>query len=123
MAAELWPPFEVTLEDGRLLKRMQTYPVSARTVRGEPTVMHVYQAKGGLRVIASQDTTQHGLLRHVSLSYAKHNPSWKDIKLVRRAFFRSDQDAMMVLPTADFYVNVHEHCFHIWETPVKWGVM
>lgn len=76
----------------------------------------------GLRVIASLDDTPHGLLLHVSMSYAHKNPKWSEIRAIKDAFFGDAVDAMMVLPRAVDYVNVHEHTFHLWQTPTAWGL-
>jgi len=82
----------------------------------------VYHSKAGLLVIATVDPTRHGLLLHVSMSYRKRSPSWAEIKRIKTAFFGVNRDAMMLLPRDGDYINVHDHCFHLWETPVGWGI-
>ena len=42
--------------------------------------------------------------------------------MVRDAFYPDDVDVMMILPRAMDYVNVHEHVFHLQQTPVVWGI-
>jgi hypothetical protein len=82
----------------------------------------VWQAADKLRVIASLDRTHHGVLLHVSCSYPKRDPAWGVIKAVRYAFFPATIDVNMVLPRDGDYINVHEHCFQMWQAPEKWGV-
>jgi len=84
--------------------------------------MRYYHSGSGLALIVSVDETPHGRLLHVSMSYADHDPTWEEIKLVREAIYSPDVDVMMVLPKAIDYVNAHEHCFHLWQTPVEWDL-
>ena len=93
------------------------------TVDGATWLSH-----GGLRVIACDERTRHGLLRHVSLSYRKRDPDWREIKAVRAAFFPASVDYMMMLPREEDYVAgvpglwPDSRVFHLWETPEKWGM-
>lgn len=109
------PSGDLRLADGRALKLLGAFPIVPGSL--------VWETSNGLRVLGSMDlAAEHGRLLHVSLSYRSRNPSWEDIKMVRAAFFPSDIDVMMVLPKADDYVNVHEHAFHLWQTPTEWGI-
>lgn len=76
----------------------------------------------GMRIIVSVDSSPHGPLLHASISHPKRDPNWDEIKELRGVFFSEDMDVMMVLPRPELYVNVHHHCFHIWQTPVGWGI-
>ena len=58
----------------------------------------------------------------MALSYADRYPTWDDIKAVRYAFYPSGVDVMMMLPQDGDYVNVHEFCMQMWQTPVEWGM-
>lgn len=114
--AEL-PARDIALADGRrLLRQALPRPIPATAAAG------AWTCADGLKVIASMDETPHGTLLHVSISYADRDPSWTDIRQVRDAFFPQSVDTMMVLPRAEDYVNCHEHCFHLWQTPVVWGL-
>ena len=97
------PSGDVVLSDKRWLRRGQQFP-------------------GGLKVIATLDPTPRGTLLHVSLSYARRDPSWDDLKQIRYAFYPADIDVMLVLPRIADYVNVHEHCFQLWQCPAPWGL-
>lgn len=107
------------LRDGRFLTVLRFHN---ETESAAPSQGYGYRASDGMRIIASLDGTPHGRLLHVSLSYADRDPSWEDIRAVRDAFYPEDVDVMMVLPRAADYVNVHEHCFHLWQTPTVWGI-
>lgn len=102
-------PAEVRLADGRVLT--QAMPVA---------LGYGYRALDGMVVVASYDATPHGLLLHVSVSYRVRDPRWKDIRLVRDAFFPPDVDVIQVLPRAGEYVNVHRHAFHLFQAPGEW---
>jgi hypothetical protein len=107
----------VTLGDGRRLRYRRPERLNPWSYGGSWT------GPSGLLVLCTLDSgEEHGPLLHVSLSYPQHHPSWRDIRLVREAFFPASVDVMMVLPREGFYVNVQEHCFHLWETPSAWGM-
>lgn len=122
------PRGDLRLPDGRTLRKIIGYdlskvPMPANTAnnflasggwRNEPT---------GLIVSAGiEDTERWGPLLHISMSYPDHDPKWEEIKALRDAFFPKDVDVAMILPTEQFYVNVHRHCFHLWQTPTTWGI-
>lgn len=114
-------PQAIRLNDGQILRFIE------RVTMRDPatgTVCHALYFNGPkqLKVIASIDPTPHGALLHVSLSYPNRDPSWDVIKAIRAAFYGDDIDVMIVLPKAEDYVNRHDHCFHLWETPKKWGI-
>ncbi len=79
-------------------------------------------AGSSVKVIASIDPTHHGDLLHVSIAHRVRNPTWEEIRQVRDLFFPDTIDVMMMLPKAVDYVNIHEHCFHLWQTPVEWAI-
>ena len=88
----------------------------------EGNLLHHWRGPKELIVVCSSDPTPHGRLLHVSMSYSKRDPDWAVIKAVRKVFFPETVDVMMMLPKAEDYINVHEHCFHIWECPKAWNV-
>jgi hypothetical protein len=82
-----------------------------------------YVGPNNLTVIVTCDRTPRwGPLLHASISHRRRDPFWDEIKAMREAFFPADIDAMMVLPQAGDYINLHEHCFHLWQTPQAWGL-
>ena len=107
-AAETLPRL-VRLADGRKLRAAS--PMSGGLG---------YLGEDGLTVVASYDATPHGLLLHVSTSYRDRMPSWADLALIRAAFFPADKDVIQVLPKQGEYVNIHQHCLHLFEAPADW---
>lgn len=113
------PAGDVRLSDGRVLVRQ-----AGRQRHLPPDIVEAAAWEGPKRltVVASLDDTPHGRLLHVSLSYPTRDPDWQTIKAVRDAFYPEWVDVMMVLPKAEDYVNLHEHCFQMWQTPTTWGM-
>ena len=75
----------------------------------------------GVQVLLALEPTPHGTLRHLSISRRERYPTWDEIHSVRNELLPADKDFMMVLPREGFYVNLHNNCFHLWETPKEWG--
>jgi hypothetical protein len=47
-------------------------------------------------------------------------PNWEETKAVRYAVFPPDVDVQIMLPRHDIYVNIAEHCYHLWQSPEVW---
>lgn len=117
MLTILQPPrTDLRLASGRVLRYQGDFNPSVDCIGA------YWVGPKGMTVLCTTDYTPHGILLHVSLSYPKHDPSWADIKEIRDAFFPGDIDCMMVLPRTEDYVNVHQHCFHVWQYPGEWGL-
>jgi hypothetical protein len=85
--------------------------------------LSMYDGPKGLSLICSlDDTPNHGILLHVSFSYAERMPGWDEIAAVKHALFPADVDAMMMLPAAEDYVNLHPRTLHVIQTPSRWGL-
>lgn len=54
-----------------------------------------------------------GVWAHCSLARPDRDPTWNEIKLVRDRFFGREAVAAQVLAPASRWLNVHEHCFHL----------
>lgn len=103
----------------QLLREQTPIGTDAAPNRG----LRVYRARGGMSIIATIDATpRFGDLLHVSLSYAKRDPFWDEIKAIREVFYPDFVDVMMLLPQAKDYVNLHTHTFHLWQTPERWSM-
>ena len=111
------PDRDVRLSDGRVLIRVANFRMISSKGGGK------WETRDGLQVIASLDESPHGDLLHVSISYAWKNPKWAELIAVREAFFPKSIDCMMVMPREEDYVNLREHCFHIWQCPGAWRLM
>ena len=80
-----------------------------------------FWSKTGILVLYTMDKTPHGELKHISVSRSDRFPTWEEL-LKAKEYFIGDVDAMMVMPSRKDYVNLHKNCFHIWQTPEKWGI-
>ena len=115
---------EIRLGDGRILKHLGYNDMEYKEGSTDTLELHAWQTKNGLHVLSSMDPTPNwGLLLHVSVSYEKTDPSWKDLLMIREVFFDDTIDCMMVMPKSKDYVNYHPHTFHIWQTPTECGLM
>lgn len=76
---------------------------------------HAFAHRNGLRVLIDCVRKRDGnLWLHVSYSRKKWLPSHDDTVMVKLAFIGSDRYAYMVFPPAQYYVNIHPHCLHLW---------
>ena len=66
---------------------------------------------GECTVIVSRD----GGYWHLSISHPSRDPSWDEIREARYALLPDDVTMALLLPPREEYVNVHSHCFHLWE--------
>jgi hypothetical protein len=83
----------------------------------------LWNSHAGMRVACTLDDTHHGKLLHVSVSYKDRDPTWAELCMIRDVFFPTDDvDCAMIMPRHSDYVNLHKHCFHIWQMPVEWGI-
>ena len=53
---------------------------------------------------------------HLSISHPRRYPSWEEICEARDAFTPADKTFVQLLPPREAWVNVHENCFHLWES-------
>lgn len=69
----------------------------------------------GLAVIVSIDECgKSGEWVHVSVSRKARLPSWGDLARVKSDFIGDDREAIQFLPSRSEWVNLHEHCLHMW---------
>lgn len=80
----------------------------ARRAKENGTLAHRI---GQLTVLAS---VHPGEVLHVSIAHPKRNPTWEEIKRVRRLYWDDQAEVVMMLPPEDEYVNIHEYCYHLW---------
>ena len=65
---------------------------------------------GKLTVIASNG----GGWDHVSVSLVDRCPTWIEMEVVKRMFFKPDEVAMQLhVPTKD-HINIHPYTLHLW---------
>lgn len=72
---------------------------------------------GFLSVILAREPHDVGDWRwHLSISHSARNPTWEEIAEARYDLLADDLTMAMYLPPRAEYVNVHRHCFHLFET-------
>jgi hypothetical protein len=103
----------IRLGDGRNLKYLGPWVLRPTGVEAQ-----AWTSKDGMRVLISLDPGPHGTLLHLSVSRARTLPSWKDIILLKAAFFGEKRDAMMIVPTE--ISKEREYMLEIHETPQRW---
>lgn len=66
-------------------------------------------------VIWSIDPDSDGeIWEHVSVSFSGRDPTWAEMCEVKRMFFLPEEECIQFHPKESEYVNVHQHCLHIW---------
>lgn len=51
---------------------------------------------------------------HVSISSKTRTPTWEVMAKVKEIFFTPDEVVMQLHPAEKDYVNISEHCLHLW---------
>jgi len=52
---------------------------------------------------------------HLSISRPDRDPTWQEIRDARYKLIPNNVTMAMLLPPQEEYVNVHPHCFHLWQ--------
>jgi hypothetical protein len=52
---------------------------------------------------------------HMSISLPNRDLTYEEIKQARYKFIPDDITVAMIFPPKSEFVNLHEHCFHLWE--------
>ena len=68
-------------------------------------------------IVAQEPSDKKGMIWHMSISCKDRNPTWEEI---RDAWYKLVPNAKnitgaMYFPPEEEYVNVHQHCFHVYE--------
>jgi hypothetical protein len=51
---------------------------------------------------------------HVSVSLARRTPTWDEMEMVKRTFFKDDETAIQFHVPPLAHINIHPNCLHIW---------
>ena len=89
------------------------------TLPGLPFKVRVYSL-GKCRIFVGQepcdfDQEPPGVRWHLSISHPWRHPTWGEIGSARDHCIPSDVWLCMPHPPREFWLNIHEHCFHLWE--------
>lgn len=90
-----------------LVERRGACPVANGRLWTAPIGKHNF-----ISVIASIDAGS----AHVSIAHNARYPNWQEILAVRAWAFSEETEVVMVLARASEYVNIHQNCFHLWES-------
>ncbi len=127
---------------------MERKPISKQNspwieVPAHPMIAQQLGAAGGTKLSQHQRRVSDGVLAaivsyitetehqpelgwHLSISFRNHKgeltryPRWDEIAHARDALLPADTNFMMMLPTSDEYVALHDTTFHIHEYPAPW---
>lgn len=102
-------------------KAVKVLEMTLRQAGGAPfRSLALFESDTGLKIIHAIETTEHGELRHVSVSHEVRLPTWEEMRDLKYELFEVDEDAVMILPRkkgGPRYVNVHKNCLHLWQLP------
>ncbi|GAX06827.1 hypothetical protein IWT25_02174 [Secundilactobacillus pentosiphilus] len=96
----------------KTLTEIQEAPLLKPLMIGDDGGMFEYQYEARkYRIIASFG----GGWDHVSISNPTRTPNWDVMCRIKDIFFDPDEVVMQLHPAKDNYVNIHEHCLHLWK--------
>lgn len=52
---------------------------------------------------------------HLSISMPNKTPSWEQMCIMKDIFWDKDECCVQYHPKEEDYVNMHQHCLHIWK--------
>lgn len=102
----------------KIIKWSQVNPAEVRALFPDDMQdVKVYLGKGRyhhvLQVIISRDCGKW----HLSISCSKRNPDWEEMVNARYSLLPDVRNMCMILPPIEEYVDIHKHCFHLYEMP------
>lgn len=85
-----------------------------------------YRTQKGCTIIVSMDPALRApdgiwlppaslMLWHLSVAHRRRYPTWDEIADARYELVPEDVTMALILPPPDEYVNLNEHCFHLWQ--------
>ena len=80
---------------------------------GTPYMVKHPRTKANLLVIASNDEGWN----HLSISLENRTPVWDEMCFIKNLFFEPEELCIQIHPKKSQYVNMHDHCLHIWQPP------
>lgn len=50
----------------------------------------------------------------VTLPCEQRCPTWDEMSLIKRIFFKDEETVVQYHPASQDYVNIHQYCLHLW---------
>ena len=85
------------------------------------TYFPTYFKNGKLKIDNDMNNALHFIFsngcgwEHLSVSTPVKTPTWEQMAKMKEIFFKDDEVCFQLHPKKDDYVNMHEHCLHIWK--------
>lgn len=58
---------------------------------------------------------------HLSVSLPDRCPNWDEMCAIKDMFFEPEEACIQIHPRESEYINLSEHCLHIWKPPAEIG--
>lgn len=108
--------FPKLIEDGRI--RSGAMATKSDDPAGVFLVMSPWRTFLKLVVSSAAIWQQEGMIGpawdHVSVSHDLRTPSWDEMAWVKEQLFEAEECVVQFHPPASRYVNLHQHCLHLW---------
>lgn len=99
------------LESGRL----RHGPYGSNSSDGQWGAFKIMGPCGRELVIMSAGAScDSGDWEHVSVSLSSRPPNWQEMCFVKSLFWEDDECVVQFHPPKADYINIHEHCLHLW---------
>ena len=95
------------------MKDPQQFKINKPIPHGTPYLIKHPRTQAKLMVVASMDEGW----GHVSVSLEKRTPIWDEMCFIKNLFFDEEDLCIQIHPKKSQYVNMHNHCLHIWQPP------
>lgn len=120
-------PFGEILADKRL-ELDPRFPIVRNDKKG------LFSGSGWIRVQKNKSAKMASVMwgsneygwEHVSVSFKERTPTWDEMCVVKDVFWTEDETCIQYHPARREYVNMVEHCLHIWRkvgAPSGWPLL
>jgi hypothetical protein len=122
-SGDIWVPLGADLGFHERVGHIETRPLppGVADILEPGTTSHLLHCEDGdASVLVSRHPSDDPLPRirgkwHLSIAHPKRNPTWDDIVRVRYALVPDECWMAQILPPRKEYLNLHQHCFHLYE--------
>jgi hypothetical protein len=95
-------------------------PIPAEIARIPGKAHGVWRYDNGVLVSRSFEPAGGEERWHMAVSHPARYPAWDEIKAAAREFLPADGFYVLCFPPERLWLNLHPHCFHLWETRDRW---